>query len=253
MAEKKRRRIRPVLLVLLWAWAIVVFLIVDLFWNVSEFDGVRPRAALYQGMRKAAHDMVGEPLVDPSGEERAEPVVGSLMVEERPNPYAGRKSAPPGTRPPRAVRTHKRTAFRDHGTWTQWNLPGLKTGEGERNEKGRKQGAWTWKWKDGSQREERHYDDGTLHGSVKSWFEDGQQQVEENYVQGKRAGTWKYWHPNGQLAAQETYEAGLPEGEWTMWFADGTKAMQGSYQAGKPVGTWSFWNEDGGVLKQQKH
>ena len=53
-------RIRPLLLILLWIWAGCVFLVVDLFWNVPEFDRVRPRAPLYGGMRRAAHEMVGE-------------------------------------------------------------------------------------------------------------------------------------------------------------------------------------------------
>ena len=63
---KPAQRIRFRLLVLLWVWALLVFAIVDLFWNVQEFDGVRPRASLYHGMRAAAHQMVGEPL-DASG------------------------------------------------------------------------------------------------------------------------------------------------------------------------------------------
>lgn len=52
---------RPLLLVLLLVWALTVFVTVDLFLNVPEFDKVRPRAALYRGMRIAGHEMVGEP------------------------------------------------------------------------------------------------------------------------------------------------------------------------------------------------
>ena len=62
--QVEMRRVRFTLLVLLWIWAICVFTVVDLFWNVSEFDGVRPRAAIYEGMRRAAHKMVGEPYQD---------------------------------------------------------------------------------------------------------------------------------------------------------------------------------------------
>jgi len=65
-----RRRIRPTLLVLLWVWALCVFTVVDLFWNVPEFDTVRPRSVAYQSMRYAAHDLVGEPYRD--GESREE-------------------------------------------------------------------------------------------------------------------------------------------------------------------------------------
>lgn len=57
-------RVRWQLLVLLWAWAGCVALILDLFLNVDEFDGVRPRAPLYRAMRITAHEMVGEPIRD---------------------------------------------------------------------------------------------------------------------------------------------------------------------------------------------
>jgi hypothetical protein len=61
-----RKRVRVTLLVLLWIWAGSVFLVLDLFLNVPEFDAVRPRAGFYWAMRKTAHDMVGESMCDPS-------------------------------------------------------------------------------------------------------------------------------------------------------------------------------------------
>jgi HEAT repeat protein len=63
----QRRRVRPLLLVLLWVWALCVFLVVDLFLNVAAFDSVRPRTSLYRSMRRVAHDMVGEPCHDETG------------------------------------------------------------------------------------------------------------------------------------------------------------------------------------------
>jgi len=59
--KKPARRIRGRLLVLLWIWALLMFAVVDLFWNVQEFDGIRPRSTLYRATRYAAHDLVGEP------------------------------------------------------------------------------------------------------------------------------------------------------------------------------------------------
>ena len=56
-----RKRIRATLLALLWVWAICIFLVLDLFLNVAEFDRVRPRAESYRAMRFVAHQMVGEP------------------------------------------------------------------------------------------------------------------------------------------------------------------------------------------------
>ena len=253
-APPAKRRVRPTLLILLWAWALVVFVAIDLFLNVPEFDRVRPDARIYQGMRMAAHDMVGEPY-EGDGAAAAEAVTAWAPESDRmtASAYLGRKSAPPGTRPAHTLRTYRRTKFRNHGTWTEWNLPGLQPGEGELNEKGRKQGTWVWKWEDGSPREERHYADGVLDGAVTAWYADGRKQTAEEYEKGKRVGVWRYWHPNGQLAAQETYRAGQPHGLWQMWYADGTKAMQGEYREGSPVETWSFWDERGAVIKEEVH
>jgi len=63
-ANPERPRVRGVLLLLLWAWAATIFMVVDLFLNVAEFDSIRPRSSLYEGMRIAAHEMVGEPILD---------------------------------------------------------------------------------------------------------------------------------------------------------------------------------------------
>lgn len=250
----RKRKVRPVLLVLLWAWAMLMFIVVDLFLNVPEFDRVRPDAMLYRGMRMAAHEMVGERYKGAdAGTESPVRKPGTTSDRVIPAAYLNRKSAPPGTRPAPTVRTHRRAKFRNHGTWTQWNLPGLQPGEGEHNTKGRKEGRWVWKWEDGSLREERHYSDGVLDGTVTAWYEDGRKQSAEEYEKGKRVGIWRYWHRNGQLAAQEEYRAGEPHGLWQMWHEDGTKAMQGEYREGSPVSTWSFWDERGTVIKEEVH
>jgi len=65
--SEPRRRIRPLLLALLWIWAACIFVVIDLFLDVPEFDRMRPRSALYRGMRDAAHEMVGEPTGARSG------------------------------------------------------------------------------------------------------------------------------------------------------------------------------------------
>ena len=62
--SNRRPRVRLTLLVLLWIWAACIFLTLDLFMNVREFDAVRPRARIYRGMRAAAHKMIGEPYLE---------------------------------------------------------------------------------------------------------------------------------------------------------------------------------------------
>jgi protocatechuate 3,4-dioxygenase beta subunit len=77
-ASKPRRRVRPLLLILLWIWALFVFVTVDLFRNVREFDAVRPRSPLYSSLRAAGHEITGEPLLD------AAPAAPPLRRGDRP-------------------------------------------------------------------------------------------------------------------------------------------------------------------------
>ncbi len=81
-------RARTTLLVLLWIWAFCVFLTLDLFLNVPEFDRVRPRAPLYRSMRCVAHEMVGERYEedDPFAAADAPPVrdAGEALADELP-------------------------------------------------------------------------------------------------------------------------------------------------------------------------
>ena len=93
-----RRRVRPVLLGLLWIWAVCIFLVLDLFLNVSEFDGIRPRAKIYRSMRFVAHRMVGEPY--------RENDLFALMHADGPTRPQARSPVPvlPGLEPTSALR-----------------------------------------------------------------------------------------------------------------------------------------------------
>ncbi len=62
--DQAKPRVRGTLLVLVCLWALCNFMVIDLFLNVPEFDGIRPRAQLYRAMRYAGHEMVGEPYYD---------------------------------------------------------------------------------------------------------------------------------------------------------------------------------------------
>lgn len=74
--QKPRVRLR--LLLLLWVWAALVFVVVDLFRDVPEFDRIRPRGGLYEAMRATAHEMVREPHQD---EARAPPAAAGPLLE----------------------------------------------------------------------------------------------------------------------------------------------------------------------------
>ena len=59
--EKKRSRVRLTLLVLIWIWVLCVALVLDLFFNVDEFDSIRPQGTEYRAMRITAHTLIAEP------------------------------------------------------------------------------------------------------------------------------------------------------------------------------------------------
>jgi len=104
--KPKTRRVRPLLLVLLWIWAGCVALVLDLFWNVAEFDGVRPRASLYRGVRAVAHGMVGEPLYEevlPTGPRAARTEPKPLATRGDARLLARPVSRHPGGRPDAAT------------------------------------------------------------------------------------------------------------------------------------------------------
>jgi hypothetical protein len=56
----RTKRVGWRLLALLWVWAALMFLVVDLFLDAPGLDRVRPRAPIYRAMRMTAHEMVGE-------------------------------------------------------------------------------------------------------------------------------------------------------------------------------------------------
>jgi len=232
-----KKPIRWMLLVLLWAWALVMFIVVDLFLDVEEFDHVRPRTRGYRGMRRAAHEMVGTKYDDPV--EAAE-IVAGFVAPKQPEPE---KKKHRGRILHRYLpRSSSSTSVR-HGTYTQWNDPPEK-GAGELL-KGMRHGTWVWRWPSGDVREERHYDRGILNGKVTSWYEGGQKKAEEEYRLQKPVGTWKTWHPDGTLAAQETYENGVLQGEVRQWHADGTVAGEAVYEHGAPQGKLTTWHANG--------
>lgn len=240
-----RSRVRWTLLALLWVWAILVFVVIDLFLNVEEFDRIRPGGRTYRGMRMVAHDLVGEKYEELEQAEVAGASTPRSRSREqrearRPVQPADRKSP----RLPPALRTDERLGYVEHGTFTQWNDPSGEQGEGD-YKAGRRVGRWTWTYPDGQLQEERHYEKGLLQGRVASFYEDGSKERLELYAKNKRDGEWKAWHPNGQQAALEQYDAGKPSGEFARWDESGQKLVERRFDAGVAEGAMTVWHPNG--------
>jgi len=260
--KKTKRRIRWPLLVLLWIWVGVMAVVLDLFLNVPEFEGIRPESDTYRGMRKAAHDIAGVPLDKPQFE------VWTGTWEDR---YEDGK-----IRLERGMMRLATGEFVQHGPWTLYHESGEKAGDG-RYLKGRKTGKWKWWASDGRRDEEVQYEKGVRNGIAMRWHPNGQRAYEGRYRNGERDGTWTWWyadgtkaafeeyregklhgevthwHENGKTAEKGRYEHGLPVGTVTYYHPNGKKAEEGAFRNGKEHGTWSSWDESGRPLPSRKY
>jgi hypothetical protein len=240
------------LLFLLLVWAALMFLLFDLFLNVEQFDRIRPESQLYEGMRFAAHEMVGEPYYDDMASPGTVSVAGRTVSRDASVPRPEHLQRKTVCQSPRLRTRLPKTADRaylKHKTYAQWNLPGGKPGQGEYKDRQR-DGVWFWHWSEGVVRERRTYKKGVLHGQLACWYENGERESEENYENGKPQGLWRVWHDNGQLAAVETYHAGVLHGDAERWYSDGQVAAQANYDEGQPRGAWRRWHPNGKLAEQ---
>lgn len=229
---------RPVLLFLLWVWALSVFVAVDMFFNVPAFDAIRPWASLYHGMRRAGHQMVGEPVLDSGARGEFPRDLGLVASADFPA-APGARSAGAATAPRADL-----TAAAGNGGFTAWNDPGPMAAQSSYVD-GRREGVWEWRWPDGAKRERREYKSGLLHGKVESWYAGGQPQVVEEYADGRPQGEWRRWYSGGQPAAEEHYENGTLHGRLTHWHENGQKAAEAVFVAGSSVGPVVRWHTNG--------
>ncbi len=244
---KPQSRIRPVLLVLLWIWAILVFVVVDLLLDVEAFDRIRPESDFYRSLRAAGHDMSGTPgaeLIDAEELARGRGFILEGAFEDPDSMIA--RPANPSRRSPRRPRLVSRNGQNPlrHGTYAQWSDPGGVPGKGE-YKKRQREGEWVWTWADGSKRETRHYTGGRLDGFVRSWYPNGTPEVEEEYKAGKPNGTWRWWHSNGELGAEQQFADGKLHGRANHWHADGKRYAEVSYFQGSPDATFCVWHPNG--------
>lgn len=246
-----RRRIRPVLLVLLWVWAILVFVVVDLFRNVPAFDRIRPEARLYEGMRKAAHRMVGEPYRGPLRVARDPATTAANADGGGADPERARRE-PPGERSVYRALRHVGVERNATGGYTKWNDPGNRPGRGTLRH-GQRDGTWTWDWPAGGKRETREYRGGVLHGTVTAWYRNGTKQIEERYENGVPAGAWTWWFPNGERAIEAVYADGKLHGPLTKWHENGQAALHGELRRGEREGTWTEYDENGNETRSARY
>lgn len=243
-SKPRSRRIRPLLLILLWIWAVLVFVILDLFWTIDELDAVRPRASIYEGMRAAAHKMVGEPLPQEfrSRPQRRSQIAMNRGPEADPTRrWVGNDAYEPGD-PRYLVRQ----------TYSETQDPDTEPVESDVRD-GQRQGKWLWQWPNGTDREVRRYKDGALNGMVSAWYENGFKQIHEEYRSGKRHGKWLSYYQSGRPAVLEEYERGELTGRFVRWYENGVMAEESFFESGQRVGTWRVWDDRGQLEHESKY
>jgi antitoxin component YwqK of YwqJK toxin-antitoxin module len=158
---------------------------------------------------------------------------------------------------------------------------GMRKGEGQMNEAGKKDGSWTYWHENGQKAKEGEYEDGEPEGRWMYWFENGKKQHDGQYKDGIKVGEWYSagndgefsWYAvflEGQLAEWTverrdlgqgrvadsrgfTSEAGTKEGEWNSWYENNQKESKGFYWNGVREDVWTYWHENGQKAKEREY
>jgi len=119
---------------------------------------------------------------------------------------------------------------------------------------GKKEGKWTYWFKNGQKRYESTYKDGKVaDGKDIAWYSNGQKMYEFNYKDGNKAGPDSYWYRDGQLAFLVRVSIdGKEETKSTFWYENGQIKSETHRKDGKREGKWTYWDENG-QIKSEAH
>ncbi|MEN8230626.1 MAG: hypothetical protein ABFS38_20885 [Bacteroidota bacterium] len=112
-----------------------------------------------------------------------------------------------------------------------------------------KDSVWTYYSEfDGAVRIRETYQEGDLHGMVKSYYSSGVVSEEVGWQKNIKNGAWNQYYENGSLRLQCSYENNMLNGPYELFYADGTIKVRGTYLENRSNGTWSFFDESGSEL-----
>jgi TonB family protein len=78
------------------------------------------------------------------------------------------------------------------------------------------------------------------------YYKNGQPEYSGNYLKGERVGEWTWWSDSGMVEQKEVYnEKGLRDGPAAYWFENGQMDCEGSFTDGAMDGVWKFYHENG--------
>lgn len=71
---------------------------------------------------------------------------------------------------------------------------------------GKREGKWSYWFKNGKLWSECEYKNGLRHGKSTVWFDNGQKRYEGQYLNDLKTGNWKFWDINGKLAQEMNFD-----------------------------------------------
>lgn len=109
-----------------------------------------------------------------------------------------------------------------------------------------KDSVWTYFSEfDASVRIREPYQEGKLHGVVRSYYASGEISEELEWKEGVKEGSWKQYFKNGTTRLSATYKNGLLEGVYEVFLSNKTIQIRGMYLENRAHGTWRFYDENG--------
>ncbi|MFK7932543.1 MAG: toxin-antitoxin system YwqK family antitoxin [Saprospiraceae bacterium] len=91
------------------------------------------------------------------------------------------------------------------------------------------------------------YQAGKKYGAVTKWFVDGTKSYAAEYQIGKLHGKSYTWWRNGNQRTDSNYQNGVAEGEQLQWYKSGALFKKQRLVAGKEVGLQQSWRANGKI------
>lgn len=112
-----------------------------------------------------------------------------------------------------------------------------------------KDSVWTYFSEfDGSVRIREPFQDGNLHGMVKSYYSSEVVSEEVSWQKNMKNGPWNQYYEDGSMRLKCSYENDVLNGTYELFYADSTIKVRGAYLENRSNGTWSFYDETGSEL-----
>ncbi len=109
-----------------------------------------------------------------------------------------------------------------------------------------KDSVWTYFSEfDGSVRIRESYQNGNLHGIVRSYYSTGVVSEEVHWQNNIKNGAWKQFYEDGSIRLVCGYRGGMLDGSYELFYPDSTLKVRGFYLKNQKHDAWSFFDESG--------